>query len=141
MKPYQPHPNIYQLRIVLRGISPLIWRRLLVRSDTTLAQLHLVLQLLFDWDEHNQPKCEARVPVDHIEAMLAGNPSIYPDTAHSSEETRYLAIGTVDTVRWIFVAFTYRVYGGTRYIRPISARYMHQNEVNRYVEEATNTDE
>src|SRR6266478_849174 len=43
--------------------------------------------LLFDWDEHNQPKCEARVPVDHIEAMLAGNPSIYPDTAHSSEET------------------------------------------------------
>ena len=97
--------------------------------------------LLFDWDEHNQPKCEARVPVDHIEAMLAGNPSIYPDTAHSSEETRYLAIGTVDTVRWIFVAFTYRVYGGTRYIRPISARYMHQNEVNRYVEEATNTDE
>src|ERR671928_202653 len=63
--------------------------------------------LLFDWDEHNQPKCEARVPVDHIEAMLAGNPRIYPDAAHSSEETRYLAIGTVDTVRWIFVAFTY----------------------------------
>ena len=29
----------------------------------------------------------------------------------------------------------HRVYGGTRYIRPISARYMHQNEVNRYVEE------
>lgn len=71
--------------------------------------------LLFDWDEHNQPKCEARVPLDHIEAMLVGNPRIYPDAAHSSEETRYLAIGTVDTVRWIFVAFTYRVYGGTRY--------------------------
>ena len=97
--------------------------------------------LLFDWDEHNQPKCEARVPVDHIEAMLAGTPRIYPDAAHSSEETRYLAIGTVDTMRWIFVAFTYRVYGGTRYIRPISARYMHQNEVNRYVEEATNPEE
>lgn len=97
--------------------------------------------LLFDWDEHNQLKCEARVPVDHIEAMLVGNPRIYPDAAHSSEETRYLAIGTVDTVRWIFVAFTYRVYGGTRYIRPISARYMRQNEVNRYVEEATNPEE
>jgi len=53
MKLYQPHPDIYQLRIVLRGISPLIWRRLLVRSDTTLAQLHLVLQILFDWrNEH-----------------------------------------------------------------------------------------
>lgn len=31
---------ILQLRAVLRGISPLIWRRLLVPSDTTIAQLH-----------------------------------------------------------------------------------------------------
>ena len=43
------HPDIYQLRIVLRGISPLIWRRLLIRSDTTLAQLHTMLQVIFDW--------------------------------------------------------------------------------------------
>jgi len=33
-------PRIYQLRVVLRGISPFIWRRLLVRSDSTVAQLH-----------------------------------------------------------------------------------------------------
>jgi hypothetical protein len=46
-------PGIYQLRIVMRGISPLIWRRLLVRRDTTLAQLHYILQLIFDWSgEH-----------------------------------------------------------------------------------------
>ena len=46
-------PGIYRLRIVLRDISPLIWRRLLIRSDTTLAQLHAILQLLFDWSgEH-----------------------------------------------------------------------------------------
>jgi hypothetical protein len=32
--------SIYQLRIVLRGISPLIWRRVLVPSKTTLAHLH-----------------------------------------------------------------------------------------------------
>jgi hypothetical protein len=37
----------------LRGISPLIWRRVLVRSETTLAQLHGILQILFAWsDEH-----------------------------------------------------------------------------------------
>jgi len=40
---------IYQLRIVLRGISPLIWRRLLVASETTLGHLHLMLQILFEW--------------------------------------------------------------------------------------------
>jgi Plasmid pRiA4b ORF-3-like protein len=46
-------PSIYQLRIVLRDVSPLIWRRLLVRSDTTLAHLHTILQIVFAWsDEH-----------------------------------------------------------------------------------------
>jgi hypothetical protein len=45
--------NIYQLRIVLRGISPLIWRRVLVPNTTTLAHLHTLLQILFAWsDEH-----------------------------------------------------------------------------------------
>jgi hypothetical protein len=45
--------SIYQLRIVLRGISPLIWRRVLVPSKTTLAHLHTMLQILFAWsDEH-----------------------------------------------------------------------------------------
>jgi hypothetical protein len=43
----------HQLRVVLRGISPLIWRRLLVRSDTTLAHLHTILQIVCAWgDEH-----------------------------------------------------------------------------------------
>jgi hypothetical protein len=31
--------TIYQLRIVLRGVSPLVWRRLLVESDTGIAEL------------------------------------------------------------------------------------------------------
>lgn len=44
---------IYQLRLVLAGISPMIWRRLLVSSETTIAQLHQYLQVVFDWSgEH-----------------------------------------------------------------------------------------
>jgi hypothetical protein len=39
-------PVLYQLRVVLRGVSPLIWRRRLVRSDSTIAaDLHAALQL------------------------------------------------------------------------------------------------
>src|SRR2546427_5803416 len=49
-QPIEPS-TIYQLRIVLREISPLIWRRLLVRSDTTLAHLHTMLQIAFDWSD------------------------------------------------------------------------------------------
>jgi hypothetical protein len=44
---------IYQLRVVLRGVSPLVWRRLLVASDTSLAELHEILQHAFGWsDDH-----------------------------------------------------------------------------------------
>jgi hypothetical protein len=51
--PRAPDPIVYQFRIVLRGISPLIWRRLLVRSDATVADLHRTLQVAFGWsDEH-----------------------------------------------------------------------------------------
>ena len=41
---------IYQLKITLRGISPLIWRRVLVRSDTTIAHLHAIVQMTMGWE-------------------------------------------------------------------------------------------
>lgn len=41
----------YQLRVTLRDISPLVWHRLLVRSDTTIAQLHAVLQIAMGWED------------------------------------------------------------------------------------------
>ena len=44
-----PLPSVYQLRVVVRGVSPLIWRRLLVPADTTIAGLHAVLQTAFGW--------------------------------------------------------------------------------------------
>jgi hypothetical protein len=41
------------LRLVLTGISPLIWRRLLLSSETSIAQLHEYTQICFDWSgEH-----------------------------------------------------------------------------------------
>src|SRR6266566_6941550 len=43
--------QVYQLRIWIRHISPQIWRRLLVRSDSTIAQLHDTLQIAFGWKE------------------------------------------------------------------------------------------
>src|SRR5664279_230033 len=42
-----PLPSLYQLRVVVRGVSPLIWRRLLLPADTTIAGLHAVLQIAF----------------------------------------------------------------------------------------------
>src|SRR5271167_3840075 len=44
---------IYQLRVVLCGVSPLVWRRVLVVSTTSIAELHEILQNAFSWSgEH-----------------------------------------------------------------------------------------
>lgn len=43
--------SIYQLRVVLRDISPLIWRRVLLQSESSLADLHAVLQMAFGWTD------------------------------------------------------------------------------------------
>ena len=48
-----PGDSICQLRAVLRGISPLIGRRLLIRSDSTTAQFHEVLQVAFGWEDRH----------------------------------------------------------------------------------------
>jgi hypothetical protein len=47
-----PNPAlIYQLRIRLGRISPLIWRRLLVTDATTIAELHAIIQIAFGWSD------------------------------------------------------------------------------------------
>ena len=33
-------PEIYQFRIWLKGISPMIWRRFLVKANTSIEDLH-----------------------------------------------------------------------------------------------------
>jgi Plasmid pRiA4b ORF-3-like protein len=43
--------QVYRLRVVLSGISPMIWRQLDVACSSTLADLHDVLQASFGWRE------------------------------------------------------------------------------------------
>ncbi len=42
---------VYQLKVSLCAITPLVWRRLLVTSDTTISQLHGVLQIATGWED------------------------------------------------------------------------------------------
>jgi Plasmid pRiA4b ORF-3-like protein len=44
-------PEAYCVHVWIRGIHPMLWRRFLVRSDSTLADLHVVLQIGFDWTD------------------------------------------------------------------------------------------
>ncbi|MCC5602906.1 BrnT family toxin [Nostoc favosum] len=63
---------------------------------------------------------------------------IAPDIKHSSEEVRYFAIGVSNQKRLILVVFTFRVKGEETFIRPISARYMHQKEISKYEKDFPN---
>jgi len=48
-----PGMTVYRLRVVIAGISPLIWRRLEVAVSTTVAGLHAIVQTAFGWSgEH-----------------------------------------------------------------------------------------
>ena len=45
------HRAVYQFTVTLRNIHPPIWRRIQVWEDTTLAQLHRVLQTVMGWED------------------------------------------------------------------------------------------
>ena len=43
--------QIYQLKVRLLGLSPMIWRRVLVSDSTTLRELHGILQVAMGWED------------------------------------------------------------------------------------------
>ncbi|MBW4694208.1 MAG: tyrosine-type recombinase/integrase [Lyngbya sp. HA4199-MV5] len=45
--------RVYQLKVVLAGIRPQIWRRVQVGSRTSLAQLHQILQRVMGWEDYH----------------------------------------------------------------------------------------
>lgn len=87
----------------------------------------------FDWDAGNRDKCQKHgVSIAEIEALLRGTPRIAPALKHRAKEERFLAVGRNETGRPLFVVFTLRTKNGERLIRPLSARYMHKEEIEGY---------
>jgi uncharacterized DUF497 family protein len=90
----------------------------------------------FDWDDNNRSKCQKHgVSQAAIESVFRGSIAMLPDPLHSKSEERFKAIGKSDNGRWIFLVFTLRARGGNRFVRPISARFMHKKEVEHYEKE------
>lgn len=50
--PIQRH-QICQLKVILQGSKPTIWRRLLVPSDTNLQRLHHIIQVAMGWGDYH----------------------------------------------------------------------------------------
>ena len=90
----------------------------------------------FEWDDGNLVKCQKHgVSIDEIEALFVSDSmSVLDDAAHSFDERRFLAIGRTGEDRHIFLGFTLRERSGQSFIRVITARYMHQKEIDHYAE-------
>jgi hypothetical protein len=48
--PPKPYECLYQLKIHLLDINPQVYRRFIVRGDTTVVKLHHIVQLVMGWD-------------------------------------------------------------------------------------------
>ena len=86
-----------------------------------------------DWDEGNTQKClKHGLTAEQGTDVFASAPTVFDDPAHSGAEVRYRAVGTTADGRRAFIAFTIRQRDGRTLARPISARYMHRQEIDTY---------
>ncbi|MFT6367250.1 MAG: hypothetical protein ACJASY_002669 [Halioglobus sp.] len=42
----------YRIKVALRDVSAMIWRRLRVQGNTSLADLHYIIQVAMGWDDY-----------------------------------------------------------------------------------------
>jgi uncharacterized DUF497 family protein len=87
----------------------------------------------FDWDTSNlNHTAKHDVSREDIEFVLGNDPMILPDAFPAAIEQRWRGIGQNEKGRFLFIVFTLREVGDVLHIRPISARYMHRKEIERY---------
>jgi uncharacterized protein len=93
----------------------------------------------FEWDRGNLAHCRKHgVNRAEIESVFASPLVILPDDGRSQAEGRFKGVGRTRSGRPVFIVFSIRDHQGRRYIRPISARYMHRAEIESYEKEYPN---
>jgi len=84
-----------------------------------------------EWDDGNWPKCGkhgvSREDIDHAMRHMTFR---IPDP--NPNEARFRTAARAPDGRPVFVVYTHRERAGQTYLRPISARYMHGKEIDRY---------
>jgi uncharacterized DUF497 family protein len=93
----------------------------------------------FDWDAGNRSKCQKHgMTIAQIEHVVShAETLIVRDQKRSAFEERFIAVGRTQDGRFAFVAFTPRERDGQTFLRPISARYMHKEEIEKYEKESS----
>jgi hypothetical protein len=85
---------ICQLKITLTGVSPACWRRVLVPADSSLYDLHRVIQAAMRWDD------------DHLHAFTVGRIR-YGDPGYDMSDEDGLTVGEAFTRSRKTIGYTY----------------------------------
>ncbi len=83
------HNVIVQIKIKLLGVKPPVWRRVQVRADTRLDQLHEILQAALGWENH------------HLHAFSFGEEELGPrdpDLALDFADERKVTLGELTDI-------------------------------------------
>ena len=84
-----------------------------------------------EWDAGNWPKCGKHgVTQDEVEYVLAHTTFVIPDPFEG--EPRLRTAGKTLGGRHVFIVFMHKHREDGLYLRPISARYMHDKEIEKY---------
>ena len=87
---------LYQIKITLTGSKPPIWRRLIVKDNIRLDELHSVLQISMGWSDY------------HLHQYIVGNSYIgLPDTEFDMDMIDERKIYLYDVVSKLKDNFTY----------------------------------
>lgn len=72
--PWLPPPRVHTIKVSLRYMKPLVWRRLQVPSSTSLAELHQIIQVAIGWEDCHLHQFEV-------------HGTYFADPAHSLDDT------------------------------------------------------
>ncbi|MBN1995427.1 MAG: DUF1186 domain-containing protein [Anaerolineae bacterium] len=78
--------EIYQIKVTLKDSKPPIWRRIQVRADTKLNQLHLILQVIMGWADY------------HLHQFVVGETYFgepHPDDWHEVNDERKVTLSQI----------------------------------------------
>ena len=107
--------QIYELKLEMLEVEPLIWRRLLVPGNITLAQLHEVIQTAIGWTN------------SHLHEFVVGEHS-YSDPEFEIDEAR-------SEYRYRLARLAPRVRNTMAYLYDFGDGWEHQIRVERIIED------
>ena len=114
-----PSPKPISLRVELEGVTPLIWRRIVVPNQWTLASLHHYLQWVMGWQDTDPHSHEFQVGQDLISSVWClDEMAADPHTPFGVDERR-VSIAAMATQLGIGGAFEYRYDMGDGWVHRI----------------------